>query len=226
MTKESNINSKEGFTIIEVVLVLAIAGLIFLMVFVALPALQRSQRDTQRRNDLSRVDTSLVQYQTNHANVPNNLPNSDTMNTVASKFDAKAQYNELTGFSCAKDAAGEACRFVRDYMNSGSSENDGKLNTFEDPDGVLYNVIITCNWANADCSKDVQNVYSKLAIQSGENYTIQNTGTDKKTAFDDYTIYIVPGGRCVGDAVTASTKRHFAILYRLEGAGVYCIDDQ
>ena len=40
--------SKKGFTIIEVVLVLAIAGLIFLMVFIALPALQRTQRNTQR----------------------------------------------------------------------------------------------------------------------------------------------------------------------------------
>ena len=43
----------QGFTIIEVVLVLAIAGLIFLMVFVALPALQRNQRDAQRKNDMS-----------------------------------------------------------------------------------------------------------------------------------------------------------------------------
>jgi hypothetical protein cdiviTM7_02704 len=39
---------KNGFTIIEVVLVLAVAGLIFLMVFLALPALQRSQRDTRK----------------------------------------------------------------------------------------------------------------------------------------------------------------------------------
>ena len=44
--------TKKGFTIIEVVLVLAIAGLIFLMVFLALPNLQRSQKDTQRRDDL------------------------------------------------------------------------------------------------------------------------------------------------------------------------------
>ncbi len=44
---------KSGFTIIEVVLVLAIAGLIFLMVFIALPALQRSQRDTQRKRQVS-----------------------------------------------------------------------------------------------------------------------------------------------------------------------------
>lgn len=59
-------SSRGGFTIIEVVLVLAIAGLIFLMVFIALPALQRSQRDTQRRDDMSRVATALTQYQTNN----------------------------------------------------------------------------------------------------------------------------------------------------------------
>lgn len=55
-----------GFTIIEVVLVLAIAGLIFLMVFIALPALQRNQRDTQRRDDASRVISQLQSYATNN----------------------------------------------------------------------------------------------------------------------------------------------------------------
>ena len=61
-----NIKSKKGFTIIEVVLVLAIAGLIFLMVFIALPALQRSQRDTQRRNDMGRFISQLAQRQANN----------------------------------------------------------------------------------------------------------------------------------------------------------------
>lgn len=55
--------TKKGFTIIEVVLVLAIAGLIFLMVFLALPALQRSQRDTTRKNDASRLRAALNDYQ-------------------------------------------------------------------------------------------------------------------------------------------------------------------
>ena len=41
MNLKANLKSqtKKAFTIIEVVLVLAIAGLIFLMVFIALPAL-------------------------------------------------------------------------------------------------------------------------------------------------------------------------------------------
>lgn len=62
-------HKQKGFTIIEVVLVLAIAGLIFLMVFIALPALQRSQRDTQRKNDLSRAITAVNNYQSNNRGV-------------------------------------------------------------------------------------------------------------------------------------------------------------
>ena len=63
---KQNIKTKKGFTIIEVVLVLAIAGLIFLMVFIAWPALQRSQRDTQRRNDYSMLSTAISNYATNN----------------------------------------------------------------------------------------------------------------------------------------------------------------
>ena len=66
MLKNRNINSKKGFTIIEVVLVLAIAGLIFLMVFVALPALQRSQKDTQRRQDYAQLEAAITAYMTNN----------------------------------------------------------------------------------------------------------------------------------------------------------------
>ncbi len=59
----------KGFTIIEVVLVLAIAGLIFLMVFIALPALQAGQRDTARKNDASIVSTSVTNYASNNKGV-------------------------------------------------------------------------------------------------------------------------------------------------------------
>ena len=55
-----------AFTIIEVVLVLAIAGLIFLMVFIALPTSQRNQRDTQRKNDIARIVTQFQNYTANN----------------------------------------------------------------------------------------------------------------------------------------------------------------
>lgn len=59
-------NSQKGFTIVEVSLVLAIAGLIFLMVFIALPALQRSQRDAKRRDDVGELLTAIQKYQNNN----------------------------------------------------------------------------------------------------------------------------------------------------------------
>ncbi len=58
--------NEQGFTIIEVVLVLAIAGLIFLVVFLAVPQLQRSQRDSQRTSDLGRLMTALENYASNN----------------------------------------------------------------------------------------------------------------------------------------------------------------
>ena len=81
-----NVRRKEkGFTIIEVVLVLAIAGLIFLMVFIALPALQRSQRDSQRKGDLSRAQTALTNYSSvNRGSIPN--PIVGDLNSFTTSF--------------------------------------------------------------------------------------------------------------------------------------------
>ncbi len=71
-------NHNQGFTIIEVVLVLAIAGLIFLMVFVALPALQRSQRDAQRKQDISLLVAAINNYKTNNKNrMPESIGGND-----------------------------------------------------------------------------------------------------------------------------------------------------
>lgn len=53
-------NRKEsGFTIVEVMIVLGIAGLIILIVFLAVPALQRNARNTERTNDASLVAAAV-----------------------------------------------------------------------------------------------------------------------------------------------------------------------
>lgn len=57
---------EQGFTIIEVMIVLAIAGLILVVVLVAIPQLQRNQRDSARQNVASRLATELGTYSTNN----------------------------------------------------------------------------------------------------------------------------------------------------------------
>lgn len=52
-------SSSAGFTLIEVVLVLAIGGLIFLLAFIAFGQATKNRRDTQRRSDAARVIVEL-----------------------------------------------------------------------------------------------------------------------------------------------------------------------
>ena len=55
-----------GFTIIEVMIVLAVAGLIMLIVFLAVPALQRNSRNTQMRSDAASVLAGVNEFITNN----------------------------------------------------------------------------------------------------------------------------------------------------------------
>lgn len=58
--------TEKGFTIIEVALVLAIGALIFLVVFLAVPALQRNQRNDARKRDISNVVEAVTDYNSNN----------------------------------------------------------------------------------------------------------------------------------------------------------------
>ena len=215
-------NNKKGFTIIEVVLVLAIAGLIFLMVFTALPAMQRSQRDTARRDDLARFLTQITNYQTNNRG---KLPGTGATD----------------GATMAKDYA----NFMINYLWAGGDQ-------FVDPDGELYQIGGVCvkfgdsgsaKWGNgATCegtgiaSTDTTTV-SKLpetnpliknvaaADWDGktptEYTTLLNASADPKEF--NHSIYIYQNAKCDGESVAKGTgARNLAIQFKLEGGGIYC----
>ena len=61
-----NPKQSEGFTIIEVLIVLAVAGLIMLIVFLAVPALQRSSRNTQRKQEVSELLGAVNEWTNNN----------------------------------------------------------------------------------------------------------------------------------------------------------------
>lgn len=81
-----------GFTIIEVTIVLAIAGLIMAIVFVAVPALQRNSRNTQRRADASHLAGLISEYASNHAG---QLPTA--FGTGSGKVDISGEHWSIMG---------------------------------------------------------------------------------------------------------------------------------
>lgn len=60
------IKKQEGFTLIEVMIVIAIAGLIMVVALIAIPQLQRNQRNNARQSIASRVVTELGNYAGNN----------------------------------------------------------------------------------------------------------------------------------------------------------------
>ncbi len=57
---------QQGFTIVEIMIVLAVAAVIMLVVFLAVPSLQRNNRNTQRRNDATHLAGLMNEYASNH----------------------------------------------------------------------------------------------------------------------------------------------------------------
>jgi prepilin-type N-terminal cleavage/methylation domain-containing protein len=76
-------SKRHGFTIIEVMIVLAIAGLIMLIIFLAVPALQVTARNTQRKHDAAAIAAALANYaDTNGGAMPNDIGYSTTYTNV------------------------------------------------------------------------------------------------------------------------------------------------
>ncbi len=75
--------NQSGFTIIETLIVLAIAGLIMLIVFLAVPALQRSARNTQRKNDVSAMASAIANYiDNNGGTLPTQIKEGNGSNII------------------------------------------------------------------------------------------------------------------------------------------------
>ncbi len=96
-----------GFTFIEVMIVLAIAGLIMAVVFIALPEEQRSQRDASRKDYANRVvEAALEFYKNNNAMPTCSYPNTDP--------------------SQCPNAPTDAVRFITKYMPEGTDPSTGE----------------------------------------------------------------------------------------------------
>ena len=123
----------EGFTIIEVVLVLAIAALIMLMVFIALPALQRNQRDTTRKNDISRLQSAVSNYKSRNRGA---LPTNYTTFFTSDLRRSNDQFADPSGGDYTADVSDSGAVSNPDYDDA----NAGKI--------YIY-VGATCNGENA-----------------------------------------------------------------------------
>lgn len=100
---------EEGFTIIEVLIVLAIAGLILLVVFLAVPALQRNGRNTSMKSDVQNLLGGVSEFMSNNDGLaPTNITGtgSITISNGATTQTTKLQASRQVVYGTAVPTAG------------------------------------------------------------------------------------------------------------------------
>ena len=158
---------KKGFTIIEVMIVLAIAALILLVVFLAVPALQRSQRNNARKADASRVAAAIVDFtSTNQGNLPATAADCTTI------YNSAASLSQFTGLTCQTPAAFPATPTANNFYTATTAAN------YTGSSPAISNVMmlgegVVCSGSNAltttgATTKSMGLLYS---LESGSTYT-------------------------------------------------------
>lgn len=148
--------TKKGFTIIEVVLVIAIAGLIFLMVFIALPALQSGQRDNARKNDVSIVASAVNSFSSgNRGTMPTTANLASYVTNVSDNTDkalitvvarpssdavqvSDAQVIVVTGAKCGTTGAKGSNEYATQELEAGTKRQYVTVTLLEAGGGTSF----------------------------------------------------------------------------------------
>ena len=197
----NKLKTKKAFTIIEVVLVLGIAGLIILAMFIAIPALQRSKRNQIRQDDMLRIMKAVVSYQGNHSG---KIP--VLINDTEVKFDGSFP-SEYVDSGVALSGGAPVFEGENKLKTFPTTCGSGDCTDFSDPDGTLYGVIAT-----------------NYSIHSS------HLGDEGYMNKFNHNIYFIASSRCAssndGKLTESKNVNDLSILYVKENGVAFCVDNQ
>lgn len=137
----------KGFTIIEIMIVLSIAGLILLIVFLAVPALQRNSRNYQRRQAATHVAAELDEYKGNTGKYPFTAAEEQSFVDTYLKSGITSGY--IIQYSNGQESDGQpgehtytpplnSIKYELGHWCNTPSDNDGTSNPIQGDDSNVY----------------------------------------------------------------------------------------
>jgi prepilin-type N-terminal cleavage/methylation domain-containing protein len=153
----------KGFTIIEVMIVLAIAGLIMVVVFLAIPQLQRSQRNNARQAVMNRISTEINNYASNNNGAIPTMNNNATTGYVGTTGGFYVRYIASNANSFTDPSTGAIMNFV-------AWTNDAAVNTSTT---AFYASGRTCN-GEASQAGTGRNFVVMTQLEGGAIYCLDN----------------------------------------------------
>ena len=232
-----------GFTIIELMIVLGIAALILAGVLIAVPALQRNQRNGARRTDVNFVQSQMVTYQGNNqgampdsiadftASITNNNDDSSYYATGTNSWSAAGDWNLINtvGAATAHTYVNGAATAVTLAAGNAATDADEFDIWIDGGDATNAVATLTDPGFGVDPLPDQEHFDVFIGFTcANNNYTPNpanelNYPNDGNLAAPSYTASSTDGNFFVNEGGLA---RNFAIVYRLEGENIwYCQDN-
>lgn len=160
MLRQKLTQVKSGFTIIEVMIVLAIAGLILAVVLVAIPQLQKNQRNESRKSVLSRISAEVNNFiGNNEGEVPSN--SGSGADSFAGGF--KERYIDNAPAGTFNSPSGDPYTY-------GVYSNE----TIIDTDTILYNAASTCDGELPSGGGTDRNFAIAVGLEGGASFCVDN----------------------------------------------------
>lgn len=203
--KIKNLKLKQGFTIIEVVLVLAIAGLIFLAIFIALPALQRAQRDQARKNDVGLVADAIKRWQGN--NRGRSIASMGVSNLGGQSEDKIEGINNMRTLSAVPNGPLDSYLSIKEHVNDPSK---GSLSANTEKVMIYSSETSEATTNHVHLIYDSKNPPVHL-LRELVGYTCPSTSSSGSTTSNKTFI-----------TISKAAKNQVAILVFLENGGFYC----
>ncbi len=141
-----NLKFRKGFTLIEVLIVVAIIGILASVVLVGLGPLQRQGRDARRISDLKQVQAGLELYYNKCGYYPGNAENGATCAGYAANNTWAGLVTALTGSNIGVSNVPHDPNAARDYFYEANGTSYVIGATLDDPQNTsLRNDIDNAN---------------------------------------------------------------------------------
>jgi prepilin-type N-terminal cleavage/methylation domain-containing protein len=157
---------QEGFTIIEVLIVLAIAALILLIVFLAVPSLQRNARNTQRKSDVANLGSAIANFEGDNSGALPTAQGYDTGDQATMLLYCKGATPSVTGTLTAGNSVASG---TFGCLSTDKNFDSAKLGYYKPADNKVF-------FANSAASPTVATPGSESASNISTNSVIIDLG--------------------------------------------------
>jgi prepilin-type N-terminal cleavage/methylation domain-containing protein len=174
LQKTYNKHTREGFTLIELMVTISLISLFASIVMVTLSGIKNKAKDAKINEELHSIELVLEEYNTAHSGYPNPNTSSDNMYCIGSSDCMVANFPVTTQFpnSILAKAVSNIASVFPNFGNTEYKDSSGFINK-----GYVY---LSCGADTPTCPNNT----ARILFPSSDNVRAINVGTFNEVACD------------------------------------------